>query len=99
MDWDAFFALLKRYPYKTAAGVAAIFIAASSFTGYMLHTEECHKKGVSAYEGVETLTRIHEDTTLRKRAEAEAIAALCRSGQLEDKPVSCAKAEAAISLE
>jgi hypothetical protein len=62
---------------------------------WFVYAEECHVKGEVAYEGIETLSRIHEDEILRQQAISEHLAELCRSGEL-DKPVTCAKALAGV---
>ncbi len=96
MDWEAFIALLRLHFKKTIAGVIVIASAAFSAGGYFFHAEQCHEKGNVAFEGVETLTRIHEDSLLRKQAQDEHLAALCLAGDLPGKPVTCAKALAGL---
>ena len=68
------------------------FIPESDKAEQMKHQE----KGELALTGVERLTRIHEDSLLRKQAQDEHLAALCLAGELPNSPVTCAKALAGL---
>ena len=96
--WDSLITLMKAYPRATLTVVVGVFLAGSAFTGWITHAELCHQKAEIAVEGVAELKRIHEDSILEKQAVNRTIAEMCDSGELDEsaKPVTCAKARAAV---
>ena len=96
MWWESLVTLAKDNPKATGAVVVGVFLAGIAAGRWFVHAEDCHVKGEVAFEGVETLTRIREDELLRQQAQNEYLAELCRAGELPGKPVTCAKATAAM---
>lgn len=87
---------LKTNP-KVAVSALVLAVLVGVLAGrWLAHADDCHHKGEVAFDGMETLTRIHEDALLQQQAKDKTIAEMCIAGELPDKPVTCARALAAV---
>jgi len=95
MDWARFLDALKSHPVATLTCAGAILMAGVSVGGWFWHANDCHSKGVVAYESVAELKQMRREAQLVKDAQSAYLVQLCEAGELPDSPVTCAKARAA----